>query len=153
MELAMFDDATLTVWERRVWEKVEPEPRTTACWLWSGARSDEGYGIMYQGLSGKTLYAHRVAYEIKRGPIPQDKQIDHLCRTRHCVNPDHMELVSRRENILRGISFSAQNAKLAFCPAGHPYSGSNLYLYHGWRRCRTCTVARTKAWRAHVKTA
>ena len=148
----MIDDATLAVWERRFWEKVEPEPTTGGCWLWSGAKTGEGYGTI-QGPNGKTLLAHRLAYETERGPIPPGKQIDHLCRTRHCVNCDHMELVSRRENILRGTSPTARAAKVTCCPAGHPYSGSNLYLYHGWRRCRTCTVARTKAWRAHVKTA
>lgn len=73
------------------------------CWEWPGKKSAEGYG---QGRGG---YAHRLAWQALNGPIPEGLQIDHLCRNRACVRPDHMELVTRKENILRGVSPQAIN--------------------------------------------
>lgn len=91
--------AGLSVLER-LHEKIEPEPMT-GCWLWTGAVCSSGYGTIDIGQT--TRLAHRVSYELHRGPIPDGLTTDHLCRVRACVNPAHMEAVTVRENTVRGI--------------------------------------------------
>ena len=83
--------------------------------------------------------AHRFAYETFVGPIPEGLTIDHLCRIRHCVNPEHLEAVTDRVNILRGEGISAQHARATHCPQGHPYDLINTYVApDGDRDCRDC---------------
>lgn len=80
--------------------------------------------------------AHRIAWELTNGEIPKGLQIDHLCMNKPCVNPEHMELVTNRENKLRWA------AQLTKCPKGHPYSGNNLRVDKiGTKRCRICMTA------------
>ena len=125
-------------------------PKLSGCWYWTGGHDRTGYGICRQ--NGKNAYAHRVAYEILIGPIPEGLEIDHLCRQPSCVNPKHMEPVTRRENILRGTGFPAQNAKRTHCPKGHSYSGNNLFIDSQNRRyCRACRADRTRRWRAKIQ--
>ena len=83
------------------------------------------------------VYAHRVAYEIIKGKIPDGLDLDHLCRNKVCVNPDHLEAVTRRENLMRGNTIIAKEVKQTHCKRGHPLSGNNLYFY-GFRRCKKC---------------
>lgn len=107
----------------------------TGCWLWTGYRDKLGYGRLT--IDGKTAAAHRIVYEHHKGPIPSGLEIDHLCRVTSCVNPDHLEAVTHLENMRRGL-----NAKKAFCPQGHPYSGRNvMFELNGWRKCRECHYA------------
>lgn len=107
------------------------------CWEWTGARYLKGYG--YFLIQGKQQRAHRFSYELHAGPIPGGLVIDHLCRNKRCVNPAHLEVVTNKENVLRGTSFAAQNSQKTHCPKGHPYSGDNLMLpARGGRLCRTC---------------
>ena len=101
--------------------------------------------------------AHRVAYEALIGPIPKGLCLDHLCRVRYCVNPAHLEPVTVRENVLRGISPPAVNARKRLCKNGHALSGRNLYLKtrYGWpgRECRTCKRLLARRWRERRKQA
>ena len=106
------------------------------CWEWVGAIKSTGYGV-YQHAPSSRL-AHRAVYEMARGPIPPGLQLAHLCRNPGCINPDHLEAVTNRENSLRGESFSAKNAKKTHCKRGHALSGENLYVYQGRRYCRAC---------------
>jgi hypothetical protein len=103
------------------------------CLLWTGALygSDQLYGRFYAkvltGTSSTT--AHRASYLLFVGPLEPwpIEEPDHKCRNTLCVNPDHLEKVTRRENVLRGTSFAASNALKTRCPKGHPLSGDNLY--------------------------
>lgn len=123
----------------------------TGCIEWIGGLNGVGYGQFYVGRTsldetGKT-YAHRWSYEYHVGPIPDGLHLDHLCRNRSCVNPEHLEPVTVRENVMRGESPSATHAKKTHCPEGHPYSGDNLYVHpiKGTRHCRTCGRVRALA--------
>lgn len=113
------------------------------CWEWTGRLMPNGYGRFgfYDEVIGCDLAwtAHRAAWELSLGEIPHGLQLDHLCRNRVCVNPAHLEVVTNRENGLRGDSPAARNARKTQCPAGHPLSGDNLMVdQKGHRRCRTC---------------
>lgn len=79
------------------------------CWVWRGFTSPDGYGRMK--VAGRCVSVHRLSYELHRGPIPPGKELDHLCRNRACANPEHLEAVSHRVNVLRGDGFYAQAAR------------------------------------------
>ena len=124
----------------------------TGCWIWLGRRSSSGYGQIVT--SGKRQGVHRYLYEALIGPIAPRLVIDHLCRTPLCVNPYHLEPVSDRVNILRGVGLSAANYKKASCKRGHRLDAANTYLYRardgGYERhCRACgrQTAREIYWR------
>lgn len=89
----------------------------TGCWIWMGTVTGGGYGGI--AIHRKKVPAHRLAWELFRGPIPEGLEIDHLCRVRACVNPDHLEPVTSQINCLRGVSPLAANAKKTHCPRGH----------------------------------
>jgi len=102
------------------------------CWNWQSELNNRGYGFFY--IAERRLLAHRYSYELFNGPIPHGLEIDHLCRNRRCVNPDHLETVTTKVNVLRGISFAAVNAKKTHCPKGHSYE-----FFDGTsRRCKPC---------------
>ena len=112
---------------------------TSPCWISNRARHAKGYTKM--GLCGQTLLTHRVAYEAYVGPIPDGLQIDHLCRQTACCNPDHLEPVTCRENLLRGDTRTAAQAAATHCKRGHPYDEANTYTRHdrpGVRGCKAC---------------
>jgi hypothetical protein len=118
------------------------------CWLWTGRQDGKGYGsFSVQQSPGvwKTRKAHRISYELHRGRIPEGLQLDHLCRVRNCVNPDHLEPVTNRENSLRGYGACGENARKTHCPAGHPYDDTHTRLKQTQcgtigRDCKTCGV-------------
>ncbi len=136
------DEATLA----RFLAKVHVEPMT-GCWLWVGMlscqRKDRPMLNMRRGDRWIPEYAYRLAYEHFVGPIPDGLTIDHVrvrCAARpSCVNPDHLEPVTQAENVLRGDSFSAVNAKKTTCPRGHSFEADNLGITPNGRRfCRVC---------------
>ena len=129
----------------RFFDKVAFEPNS-GCWLWLGAVNWKGYGAFW--FDGKFGKAYRFAYRSFRGPIQDGFQIDHLCRTRCCVNPYHLDLVTQRENNLRSPIIHA-----GACPKGHSYTPENtlhVLARNGkreWRRCRTCRHEQDKKYR------
>lgn len=129
--------------DERFWSKVKI---TDTCWIWTGARNTWGYGHLWAG-GQRWVAAHRLAFEQMVGPIADGLTIDHLCRNRACVRPEHMEPVSLRTNILRSpISVFAARAAASHCIHGHPLSGDNVYVRpNGTRACRTCRRARDRA--------
>jgi hypothetical protein len=128
---------------RRFWSKVAAGPG--GCLIWTGGKARSGYGTFF--LAGRKQRAHRVAYEDRVGHIPTGLVLDHLCRTRICVNPLHLEAVTDKVNILRGEGLAAQNAMKTHCPAGHEYTPENAYHFKRsetrvGRNCLACERAR-----------
>lgn len=116
------------------------------CWLWKAYKNKDGYGRFM--LNGKVMYAHRLAYMAIVGEIGKDKELDHLCKVRRCVNPSHLEPVTHRENVRRGDGnpkFAGYNGSKTHCPTGHEYNVKNTRLEKcitsnsGYsRKCREC---------------
>lgn len=122
------------------WEQYTPEPNT-GCWLWLRALDTHGYG--HFNLDGKDMLAHRHAFVEVRGPIPSDMVLDHRCRTRSCINPAHLEVVTQRTNIMRGRSPGALAVATGRCKRGHLLAGPNAAPSSwGGRYCRLCNLAR-----------
>ena len=129
----------------RLWRRII---KTEFCWIWTGSKV-RGYGNIMFG--GRVQRVHRVVYELLRGTIGQGLELDHLCRQHSCVNPEHLEPVTHRENVLRGNSPAAIHARQTHCDHGHRLSESNTYRYDGGRRrCRTCTLSRNKKSRDRI---
>ena len=129
--------------ELRLSQRLVRDP-ATSCDVWQGYTL-RGYGRIRLG-DGLKAYAHRAAYELAKGPIPDGLKIDHLCRNTRCCNPDHLEAVTDRENILRSNGVAALASRKTHCPQGHPYSGENLGITpRGCRVCRTCVRIRGRA--------
>lgn len=121
-------------------ERCLPVP-WSGCWLWIGSISEKsGYGVFRIGLH-RNIGAHVFSYEKYKGKVPDGLVIDHLCRVRCCVNPDHLEAVTQRVNNERSSSPSALNAAKLYCKNGHPFSAENTYLQPG-RVHRTCRICR-----------
>lgn len=99
------------------------------------------------------MRAHRFAYELHKGPIPKGLEIDHLCRNTLCVNPNHLEAVTHRENVRRGTSPTARNAMKSECKRGHPLDEKNTYLDGTGRKCKKCLQLRRKRVRDQVRKA
>ena len=107
------------------------------CWRWQRSCNRDGYSQVTYG--GVAMNVHRLSYETFVGPIPEGLHIDHLCRVRDCVNPEHLEPVTPRENTMRSpIAQAALNAAKTHCAQGHAYDAANTYLYKGARICRAC---------------
>jgi hypothetical protein len=137
------------------WERIESHiDASGVCWEWTASCNLGGYGQTWW--NKRVRVAHRVVYEVLVGPVPEGMELDHLCRNRRCVNPDHMEPVTRAENCRRGAGPATQSARYAaitHCPQGHPYNETNTHRYiqrgkYPTRRCRACAREATARYRA-----
>lgn len=137
----------------RFWSRVD-KIELTGCWLWDGYINKNRYGTWSYSEDGKTrtVYAHRAAYELLRGPIPDGLVLDHQCRVRFCCNPDHLVATTQKRNLARSKSGQAgadRNRSKTHCPQGHAYSGDNLHIApDGKRVCRACARRYTAEARA-----
>lgn len=119
----------------RIQQKISVDA-ATGCWLWRGAKQKSGHGCMT--VNSAPRGAHRVSYEIAKGQIPPGLDLDHLCRNPSCVNPDHLEPVTRKENLLRGNTIPARHAAKTHCINGHAFIDDNISRSEGFRRCKAC---------------
>ena len=131
---------------RRFWAKVDKQDN--GCWHWLGHLNPGGYGMFWE--VPRKHYAHRWSYEEFVGPIPEGLHIDHLCRVRHCVNPEHLEPVTCRVNLLRGETVTASHAAKTHCPRGHCYDEKNTWHHRGERHCRACNREKQAERRARL---
>ncbi len=132
----------------RFMKYVMPVPEC-GCFVWLGEYNSNGYGRFRVGR--KWILAHRFAYSQAYGAIPYRLDLDHVCRVRGCVNPAHLEPVTRRENLLRGTGFVAVNARKTHCPQGHEFNAENTYYPPRTNRieraCRACRREQQKRWK------
>lgn len=149
-----FDDPRLP---RRFWDKVTVQ--SNGCWLWAAGTDKDGYARYSR--DGQWCLAYRVSYEGLVGAVSDGFELDHVCHTRddsctdgsrcrhrRCVNPAHLESVSRAENNSRNRSFATVNAAKTHCPAGHKYDAENTYINNGKRHCRPCNRSRVARYKA-----
>lgn len=118
-----------------------------SCWVWARGTTKHGYSTLY--VDGADHYGHRLSYELFVSDIPKGHELDHLCRNRACINPEHLESVLPETNRGRGEWYIEVNRRKTTCPYGHPYSGNNLILNTNHRGgphrvCRECYSARQK---------
>jgi len=144
-------------WGEEFWERVIPGPG--GCWGWSGSHLD-GYGQHRRKVDGvrRTVAAHRAAYEMLIGEIPEGLELDHLCRNRGCVNPYHLDPVTHAVNALRSPLMGKANSRKTHCPAGHEFTAENTRFTSqsgnrpGLARiCRTCERGKAREYRARRK--
>lgn len=123
----------------------------SGCWLWISTINIGGYGTIR--VKGTNVPAHRLSHELFKGPIPDGFEIDHLCRVRCCVNPDHIEAVTPRENLRRSTNFIAANMAKTHCPRGHEYTPENTYQYdkRPHRICKACEKIRASTDKAKAR--
>lgn len=120
--------------EERFWGWVD---KSDNCWEWVGSKHSSGYGKF-----ASVLLAHRYSYELHKGKIPEGLQIDHICFNKSCVNPEHLEAVTPRTNMLRAQFHYGTGAAKTECPQGHPYDENNTTYRNSRRHCKACARER-----------
>lgn len=131
--------------EERFFQYANIPDDADACWFWNGTIRRDGYGSFWY--QGRKVGAHRAAYLLFAGPVPEGLHLDHLCRNRACVNINHLEPVTNGENQRRSpIALAPTNAAKTHCPRGHEYTPENTLVQHrngsDLRSCRLCKVRR-----------
>ena len=132
--------------------KVRLPDTSEGCWIWTAARQKGGYGSIGSGL-GSTILAHRYAYQLFVGDVPDGMELDHLCRNTACVNPNHLEAVPHRVNMLRSEAPPGHHARKTHCKNGHPFDEANTYRRGVGRACRACVLAAQKAYQSRKRAA
>lgn len=127
--------------EQRFWPQVE---KTDTCWLWRGWIDKDGYGNIHG--FGKQQGSHRVAWMMLNGAVPDGLVIDHICRVRNCVNPEHLRAITFVQNVMCGEGPCARHKRKTHCTNGHELTEENVHLRGGgkWRSCRICERAADK---------
>jgi hypothetical protein len=137
-----FSDAEISAIKRKLDDFSIPEPNS-GCWLWTKATKQGGYGQVW--FNEEKYLAHRLSYFVYKGDIDKNKELDHLCRTHCCINPDHLEEVIHQTNMDRRVWEAPKNYK-THCPHGHEYTEENsIFPGGGLRRCRECARIRVRA--------
>jgi hypothetical protein len=136
------------LWDR-FWNKVEVTTDSSLCWEWKAAKAPNGYGRF--GMGSKVIQAHRVAWELIYGSIPDKLYVLHSCDNRGCMNPSHLFLGTYKDN-MQDCSRKGRlwQNKVTHCPQGHPYDETNTKWYDGRRYCRQCPKERNKPCLASV---
>jgi hypothetical protein len=137
--------------EQGFWSHVVRDPETD-CWEWTAGHAGNGYGMFR--IWGRNIGAHRVAYILVTGPVPDGLELDHLCRNRGCVNPAHLEAVTHAENSARSpVTAQAVNRRKTHCKRGHEFTPENTLILSGkYRSCRACAKRRSEEWgRTHSR--
>lgn len=129
----------------RALRRVEVDP-VTSCWVWPGSKNSSGYGSIRDD-NGRQIKVHRLLWRSQGWVVPDGLVLDHLCRNRLCCNPDHLEPVTQRENILRGASPTAVASSTGICQRGHA-----LTQERDQRVCRVCRAARMRMARKRATT-
>lgn len=146
----MTDDRYSSVPAERIYAGLEQcSYPSSGCWEWGGALDQHGYGTFRS--RGVGYKAHRAVYALLVEPPDPTLDLDHLCRNRKCVNPAHLEPVSRRENVLRGNTIAAMHAAKTHCIHGHEFTPENTYRIGVWRKCKKCRARVSAEHRDRVK--
>lgn len=124
--------------ERLLGKIIFPDDTLNDCWGWSATLHRQGYGMISGENGSQNVLAHRASYELFIGPIPDDLELDHLCRNTTCPNPWHLEPVTHQENVRRGAAGAYQQTR-AHCKRGHEYTEENAGRW-GKRKGRTCRI-------------
>ena len=129
------------------------EKLPSGCWRWTCHIDENGYGrfdVRHKNVRYRN-YAHREVYQCLIGDIPPGMELDHLCRVRHCVNPEHLEIVTPKENTRRSNAITAINARKTHCKYGHEFTENNIYVMQDGRACRRCRKMHSHNYNAKLK--
>lgn len=138
--------------QSRFWSKVD---KTPTCWLWLAPLGGKGYAQFDVTVRGRRIlfYGHRYALAASGVPLLDGMVVDHICRVRHCVNPEHLRQITNKENVLVGIGLSAVNARKTRCKRGHDLTDERVFRMTstGQRICRPCHAELERQYRADRK--